>query len=98
MDHIAKLLEATKKMTKYFKESYKHNKTHNNGTDSTHPSTNQYNTTHSDKHKCKSGNTSDQVNEIIGQTCASKNTKSEPKDRDAMTLIVQIVTLTLLQT
>ena len=36
--------------------------------------------THSDKHRCKFHNTSDQVNEILGQTCASKNTKLEPVD------------------
>ena len=53
-DHIAELLEATKKMASYFKKSYKHNETHHNSTDSHHPSTNHYNTTHSDKHKCES--------------------------------------------
>ena len=67
-------------MTRYFKKSYKHSKTHHNSTDSHQPSTNHYNATHPDKHKCKSHNTNDQVNEIIGQTCASKNRKSEPED------------------
>ena len=76
---MAELLEAARKMTRYFKISYKHNKTHLSSTDSHHPSTNHYNTTYSDKHKCKFCNSNDEVNEIIGQTCASKNTISEPK-------------------
>ena len=98
LDHIAELLEATKKITRYFKQSYKHNKTHHSATDSHHASTN-HNTTHSDKHKCKSQNTSDQGNEIFGQTCASKNIKSEPEDiKDPITLTVQMATLTLHQT
>ena len=81
-DHITKLLEATKKMTKHFKKPYKYNKTHHNSTDSHHANTNQHNTTLSENHKCKSHNTSDPVNEIIGQTHASKNNESEPKDKD----------------
>ena len=80
LDHTVEMLEATKKMTRYFKKSYKHNKPHFNNTDSQHPSTKHYNATHSDKHKCKSHNTNDQVNEIIGQTYASKTTKSDPED------------------
>ena len=32
------------------------------------------------KHTCKSHNTNDQVNEIIGQTHKSKNAKLEPED------------------
>ena len=67
-------------MARYFKNSYKHNKTHHNSTDRCHPSTNHCNATHSDNHKYKSHNTNDHVNEIIGQRCASKNTKSEPED------------------
>ena len=35
-----------------------------------------------DKQKCKPHNTSDQANEIIGQTRTSKTTKSEPEDQD----------------
>ena len=35
---------------------------------------------HSDKHKCKFHNTNDHINEIVGQTSASKNTKWEPED------------------
>ena len=79
-DHIAELLEATKKMTKYFKKSYKHIKSSHDSTDSNHPTTNQYNATYADKHKCKPCNTNDQVNEIIDQTCTTKTTKSEPED------------------
>ena len=69
---------------------------HHNSTDSHHPNKNHYNATHSDKHK--SHNNNDQVNEISGQTCASKTTKAEPEDIiDPMTLTVQIATLTLHQ-
>ena len=42
---LPKLLEATQKMTKYFKKSYKHNKSNLDSGYSNHPSTNQYNTT-----------------------------------------------------
>ena len=80
LDHIAELLEATRKLTWYFKRSYKHNRTLHNSTDSHHPIINHYIPTHSDKHKSKSHNTNDHFNEIIGQTHVSKNTKSEPKD------------------
>ena len=45
-DNIAEILEATKKMTRYFKKSCKHNKTHHNNTYSHHPSTSHYNATH----------------------------------------------------
>ena len=79
-DHIDELLETTRKMTMYFKKSYKHNKSHCTSTDSHHPSVNHNSTIHTDKHKCKSRNTNDQVNNITGQTCASKNTKSKPED------------------
>ena len=81
-DHITELLEATKEMTKHFKKWYKHNKSNHDSTDSNHSGTNQYNTTHADKHKCKLCNSNDQVNEIIGQTCTPKTTKSEPEDID----------------
>ena len=66
-------------MAMYFKKSYKHNKPHHTCTDSHHPSTN-HNSIHADRHKCKSHNTNDQVNEIIWQTHVSRNTKSEPED------------------
>ena len=95
---VSELLEATKKMTKYFKKSCNDNKTHHNNTDSHHPSTNHYNATHSDKHKCRSHNTCDQVNEIIGQTWASKTPSQNLKTlKTPMTLTVQIVTLTFHQ-
>ena len=67
-------------MTRYFKKSYKHNTIHHSNTDSHHPNTNYCNITHSHKHKFKFQNISDQVNEIIGQTHVSINTKSEPED------------------
>ena len=99
LDHIAELLEAAKKMTRYFKKSYKYNKSHHTSNNSHHPSTNHNSSIHSDKHKHKLQNTNDQVNEIIGQTCASKSTKSESEDiKDPMTPIVLISTLTLHQT
>ena len=67
-------------MTKYLKKSYKHDKSKHDIADSNYPSTNQYNTTHADKHKCKPHNPNYQVNEIIGQTSTPKTTKLEPKD------------------
>ena len=69
-------------MTKYLKKSYKHSKSSHDSRDSNHPSTNQYITTCADKHKCKPHNTNNRVNEIIGQTCTPKTTKSEPEDKD----------------
>ena len=66
-------------MIRYFKNSYLHNKPQHSNTDSHHPSKNHNNVIHSDKNKCRSCSTNDQVNEIIGQTCASKNTKSDPE-------------------
>ena len=71
LDHIAGLLEATKKMFRYFKKLYKHNKSHHTSTDSHHLSTNHNSSTHSDKCKCKSCKTNDQANEIVGQTHAT---------------------------
>ena len=67
-------------MTRYFKKSYKHNRSHHTSIDNHHPSTNHNSSLHSDKYKCKSCNTNDQVKEIFGQTLISKNIKSEPKD------------------
>ena len=37
-DHIAELLEATRKMARYFKKSYEHSKTHHSSTDNHHTS------------------------------------------------------------
>ena len=45
-DHIAELLEATKRMTRYFKKSYKHNKSHNTSNDNHYPSTNHNSSLH----------------------------------------------------
>ena len=98
-DYMVELLEATRKMTRYFKKSYKHSKTHPSGTDSQHPSTNHYNKVHLDKHKCKSCNTSDEVNEIIGQACASKTKYQNPKVlKTPMTPTIWIASLSFLQT
>ena len=83
-------------MMKYFQTSYKHNKSNHDSTDNTHPRPHQYSTIHADKHKCKSHNTNDQVNEIIGQTHTPKTTMSELRIKTHMTLTAQIVTLTLL--
>ena len=80
LNHIAELIEATRKMTRYFKKSYKHNKSHHTSTNSHHPSTNHNSSMHSSKYKCKSPNTKNQVSKIFGQTHASKTTKSEPAD------------------
>ena len=40
LDNIAKPLEATKKMTRYFRKSYKHNKSHHTSNENHHPRTN----------------------------------------------------------
>ena len=50
-DHMTELLEATGKMTKYFKRSYKHSKAHPSDNSNHHISTNHYSTSHSDRHK-----------------------------------------------
>ena len=55
-------------MTTFGTKSHKNITKHHDSADSNHPSANQYNTIHSDKQNCKSHNTSDQVNEITGQT------------------------------
>ena len=66
-------------MTRYVKKSYKHNKSHNTSNNNHYPSTNHKSTLHLDKHTCKSCNTNNQVNKIIGQAHTSENTKSEPE-------------------
>ena len=83
-------------MMKYFKKSKKHSKTHHDSTGGNHPSTNQCDTTHADKHKCKPHNTNDQVNEIIGQTNTLKPLNQNLKIKTHMTPTVWMVTLTLL--
>ena len=92
-------METTKKMTQYFKKSFKYHKTHHNNTDNHHPSMKYYNATHSNKHRCKSHNTSDHVNEIISQTSASKTiNQTLMTSMTPMTMRVLIVTLTPHQT
>ena len=59
---------------------YKNTKSTHDSPASNHSGTNQYNTTHADKHKLHNPN--NQVNEIIGQTCTPNTTKSEPEDTD----------------
>ena len=62
-------------MTRYFKKSYKHNRSHHTSTKNHHPSTNHNSSLHSDKQKHKLHNINDHINESIGQTHTSKNTK-----------------------
>ena len=62
-DHMAELLEPTRKMTKYLKKSFKHNKPHSIVNSNPTRSTN-HNSSHSDKHKQTPRNNSDELNEI----------------------------------
>ena len=77
---MAELLEATRKMTKYFKRSFKHNKPHSNHPNIHTTSTNHHNNSHSDKHKHKPCNNNDEVNEITNSKHTSKNTLAEPEN------------------
>ena len=61
-DHMAELLEATKKMAKYFKKSIKHMPNYNKNNDHYQ---NKANSSHADKHKHKTYHCKDEVNEII---------------------------------
>ena len=79
-DHVDELLEATRKMTRYFKKSYRQNRSHHSTTDTQYLSTNNNNAINLNKHKHRSCNTNDQVNEIVSQICTSKNIKSDPED------------------
>ena len=78
-DHMAELLEATRKMTKYFKRSCKHSKPHPPDNSNWHVNTNDCSTCHPDKQKHKSCNNNDKINEVINSTCTSNSTPSEPK-------------------
>ena len=79
-DHIAELLEATRKMTRYFKKSYRQNKhTIVSLTVTTQVQTATIYFTQTNTNAV-SHNTNDQVNEIIDQTSTSKNTKSDLED------------------
>ena len=57
-DHMAELLEATRKIAKYFKRSYEHSKPHPNDNSNHQTSINQYRNSHSDRHKNKAHNNS----------------------------------------
>ena len=48
-DHMAESLEATRKMTKYFKRSYMHNKSNPNHNSNHHSNINHYGTSHPDR-------------------------------------------------
>ena len=76
MDHMAELLQATRKWQNISKD----NKLYPSDNSNCHLNTNHYNTPHSDKHKLKSCN-NNEVNEVINQTCSSNSTPSEPKNR-----------------
>ena len=76
---MAKLLEATIKMTKYFEKSYKHSKPHPKDNSNNHTSANHYSNSHSDRHKNKPCNNSGKLNEITDSTYAFNNTPSEPE-------------------
>ena len=77
---MAELLEAMRKMTKYFKKLYKHSKSHPSDNGSHHLNANHYITPHSSKHKHKCHNSNDEVNEVIDQTHIPNSITSEPKD------------------
>ena len=74
---MADLLEATKKMMKYFKRSLKYIQLHTNSTDHHQRNTN---TPHSDNHKCKSCYHKDAIKEIISDTFIPKHITTETDD------------------
>ena len=74
---MAELLEATRKIIKYFKRSYKYCKSHSSDNSTYHGSTNHHSNLHSDRPKHKSHNNKDEVNEIINQNCTSNKTPLE---------------------
>ena len=79
-DHIAKLLGATRKMTKYFKRSVKHIKPQCNDNSNTTTGTNYNNNAHSHKHKpC---NDNDEVNDITNSIHIPKTTLTEPENNN----------------
>ena len=78
-NHMVELLEATRKMAKYFKTSYKHSKPHLS--DNTNCHIIKIIIAHlTQTHKCKSHINNDKVNEVINSTCTSNNTPTEPKN------------------
>ena len=75
--HMAKLLDATRKMTKYFIKLVKHNKPQCNENSNSTTGTNHHNNAHSHKHKpC---NDSDEVNNITNSIHIPKTTLTEPE-------------------
>ena len=72
------MLNATRKMTKYFKRSVKHNKPQCNDNSNTTTGTNHHNNVHSHKHKPH--NDSNKVNDITNSTYAPKTTLAEPEN------------------
>ena len=79
-DHISELLEAIKKMTKYFKKSYKNSKSCHVNNDNNYLHKLQSSKHNSDKHVHKGHNYNNKVNEVISQTQMLKGTKSEIED------------------
>ena len=77
---MAELLETTRKMTKYFNRSCKKNKPHHNNNNNPTTSTNHHNNSHSDKHKHRPCNNSDEVNKILTQQTPIKNALAEPEN------------------
>ena len=79
-DHISELIEATRKMTRYFKKLYKNSKSHYVNNDNNHPHKLQSSSHSLDKHTHKTHNNNDWVNEVTDQTQMLKGTKWETED------------------
>ena len=75
-DQIAELMEATKKMTKYFKKSLKHTPLHSNNTNHHQ---NNATTPHTDNHTCKT-HSQYQVNNVTSNICTSQHITTEHDD------------------
>ena len=73
-DQMVELLEATRKMMKYFKRSLKHNPSHPNNTSNLQRKTS---TSHSDKHKCNSYYHKVEVTEITPDNYAPSHIAME---------------------
>ena len=69
-------------MTTYFKRSCKDSKSHSSDNSTHHSSTNHYSSSHPDRHKCKSCNNNEEVNEIINQNCTSNCAPSEHENNE----------------
>ena len=74
---MAELLEATKKMTKYFKRALKHIPSHTKINDHYQHKTS---ISHSDKCKYKNHYHKDEVNEITSETCILMHTPTKTDD------------------